>query len=227
MPPQGRFSADRLPPLPFPLLPVATGRHSHDFGEQSGEIVRIVYADLEADLVNLHISCIQQVTGLLDFQQIEIRQRSVPGHLLEQHGVVGCQARQDFLCRTLPEKAPSGRQSPQLFLQATELRKEPPVRHRPVGLFRRLAARLADLGGRPAGTQYPPLPKHDGTGTFGPGGETAKAEELIAEVAKMDRNHLGILSVMNGCYNQQNNEGNGGTSEAALTARNNHIPLGK
>lgn len=26
--------------------------------------------------------------------------------------------------------------------------------------------------------------------------ETAKAEELIAEVAKMDRNHLGILSVM-------------------------------
>lgn len=26
--------------------------------------------------------------------------------------------------------------------------------------------------------------------------ETAKAKELIAEVAKMDRNHLGILSVM-------------------------------
>ena len=170
MPPQGRFSADRLPPLPFPLLPVATGRHSHDFGEQSGEIVRIVYANLEANLVDLHIGSIQQVTGLLDFQQIEIRQRSVPGHLLEQHGVVGCQARQDFLCRTLPEKAPSGRQGPQLFLQATELRKEPPVRHCPDGLFRRLAARLADLGGRPAGTQYPPLPIHDGPGTFGPEG---------------------------------------------------------
>ena len=63
--------------------------HSHDFAEEAGEVVGVFDADLVADLVYFHVGEVEQLTGLLDLQLVEVGQGSVAGALAEEGGEVG------------------------------------------------------------------------------------------------------------------------------------------
>ena len=71
----------------WPLtLAVGFGRHPHCFGEKTREIIRVFYAELQANLGYGVGGGVEQFTGTAHLHQVEVLQRAVAGGRLEFRG---------------------------------------------------------------------------------------------------------------------------------------------
>ena len=62
---------------------VGFGADAHEFGEETGKIIRIVDAQFETDLIEFHVGAVKHLAGTAYFQNVEVVERTVTSALPE------------------------------------------------------------------------------------------------------------------------------------------------